>query len=120
MISGSIVPSTRPVEGSMTLSVSVFNLALPGQVFQMDHQLSNDNYNSFSGDSYFSRLFWVNRPGFLTFSWFGFLLSLAPTFRATIVNGTCKPSFHTLGSPIGDAAFESPSIMAKLVPRRAN
>jgi len=44
-------------------------------------RLSNDNYNSFSGDSYFSRLFWVKSARFfLVFSWFGFLLSLAPAF----------------------------------------
>src|ERR1700694_3824570 len=43
--------------------------------------MSNDNYNSFSGDSYFSRLFWVKSARFfLVFSWFGFLLSLAPAF----------------------------------------
>jgi hypothetical protein len=44
-------------------------------------RLSNDNYNSVSGDSYFSRLFWVKSARFvLVFSWFGLLLSLAPAF----------------------------------------
>jgi hypothetical protein len=45
--------------------------------------LRNDNYNSLSGDSYFSPLFWVFiGPVFLAFSWVGFLLSLAPVFSA--------------------------------------
>ena len=43
-------------------------------------RLSSDNYNSLSGDSYFSRSFWgKSARGFVSF-WSGFLLSLVPGF----------------------------------------
>ncbi len=56
----------------------IFYVNYDGQLGLENYSLGNDNYHSFSGDSYFSRLFWVLSARFLAFSWVGLLLSLAP------------------------------------------
>src|ERR1700719_108887 len=43
-------------------------------------RLSSDNYNSFSGDSYFSRSFWGKSARAFVSFWGGFLLALVPGF----------------------------------------
>ena len=78
--------------------------------------MSSDNYNSFSGDSYFSRSFWGKSARVFVSFWGGFLLPLVPGFgrrgwrpkagtsvapgvspRPLIVGDSCGYSFVALG-----------------------
>ncbi len=72
-----------------------------GLGFDFSGPVSSDNYNSFSGDSYFSRSFWGKSARVFVSFWGGFLLSLVPAFGRRGVAAKGRHQRRAEGYPPG-------------------